>query len=117
MLFAGLTQMTPDGTPYWETWYRVTEAFRPAGPTPQGPRSIVHEFETPTQLKAQGLEPHAPGQSILSDVLFNQETYDHIRANGLYQRSKLESINSSFPASVPWDQRKIPDFPARAMSL
>jgi hypothetical protein len=117
MLFAGLTQMTPDGTPYWETWYRVTEAFRPAGPTPQGPRRIIREFETPTQLKAQGLEPHAPGQSILSDVLFNQETYDHIRTNGLYQLSKLQSIDSSFPASSRWDQRKITDFPARAMSL
>jgi hypothetical protein len=29
----------------------------------------------------------------------------------------LTSINSSFPASTPWDKRKIPDFPARAMSL
>jgi hypothetical protein len=117
MLFAGMTQTTPDGTPYWETWFRESEAFRPAGPTPQGPRRIIRQFATPTQLKAQGLEPHAPGQSTMSFVLFNQETYDHVRMNGLYQISKLQSINASFPNSTTWDQRKIPDFPARAMSL
>lgn len=117
MLFAGMTQTTPDGTPYWETWYRESEAFRPAGPTPQGPRRIIREFATPTQLRQIALAPHAPGNSTLSFVLFNQETYDHIRMNRLYQKSKLQSLNSSFPSATPWDKRKIPDFPARAMSL
>lgn len=117
MLFAGMTQMTPDGTPFWETWYQAGETFRPAGPTPQGPRRIIREFSTPVQLRATGLEPHAPGNSTLSFVLFNQENNDHIRTNGLYQVSKLQSINSSFPASTPWDRRKVPDFPARAMTL
>src|SRR4051794_19447178 len=36
MLFAGITQPTPDGTPAWETWYRESEAFRRPGPAPQG---------------------------------------------------------------------------------
>src|SRR5580700_8938659 len=45
MLFAGMTVEKTDGTPYWETWYGVTEAFRPAGPTPQGPRRVIHQFE------------------------------------------------------------------------
>src|SRR5262249_13750702 len=58
-----------------------------------------------------------PGNSTLSFVLFNQENNDHIRTNGLYQLSKLQNINSSFPGSTPWDKRKIPDFPARAMTL
>src|SRR5262249_54564072 len=95
MLFSGMTQMTPDGTPFWETWYRASETFRPAGPTPQGPRRIIREFSTPVQLRATGLEPHAPGNSTLSFVLFNQENNDHIRTNGLYQLSKLQNINSS----------------------
>jgi hypothetical protein len=117
MLFAGMTQTTADGTPFWETWYRASEAFRPAGPTPQGPRRIVREFSTPVQLQQTGLEPHAPGASTMSFVLFNQENYDHIRTNGLYQKSKLQNINASFPVATPWDKRKVPDFPARAMSI
>ena len=55
MLFAGMTQTTSDGTPFWETWYRASEAFRPAGPTPQGPRRIAREFSTPLQLRQTGV--------------------------------------------------------------
>jgi hypothetical protein len=35
----------------------------------------------------------------------------------LYQKSTLARLNSSFSASASWEQRKIPDFPVRAMSL
>jgi len=51
MLFAGMTQMTTDGTPFWETWYQAGETFRPAGPTPQGPRRINREFSTPSNCE------------------------------------------------------------------
>src|SRR3984957_8270546 len=117
MLFAGMTQEKPDGTPYWETWYRVTEAFRPAGPTPQGPRRLIHEFETPNQFKRSGVQPQAPGESAISFVLFNWEGFNHIRTNELFMKSKLDAINASFAPSAAWNDRKIPDFPAPAMTI
>jgi len=117
MLFAGMTQEKPDGTPNWETWYRADEVFRPPGPTPQGPRRIIMRFETPNQFRHPGAGPQAPGESLMSFVLFNWEGYNHIRTNELFLRSKLDAINASFPASATWDTRKIPDFPERAMTI
>ncbi len=117
MLFAGMTQERPDGTPYWETWYRVTEAFRPAGPTPQGPRRLIHQFETPNQFKGSGVQPQAPGKSAISFVLFNWEGYNHIRTNELFKASTLDAINASLAPGTAWNNRKIPDFPARAMTI
>jgi hypothetical protein len=117
MLFAGMTQLTTDGTPVWETWYRKGEAFRAEGPTPQGPRRMIREFSIPRQFQSQGLTVQAPGESMLSFVLFNKETYDHIRTNKLYQSATLQQINTSFAGPTPWDKRKIQDFPSRAMSL
>jgi hypothetical protein len=117
MLFAGMTVEKPDGRPYWETWYRATEAFRPEGPTPQGPRPVIRQFETPNQFKRSGVQPEAPGQSAISFVLFNWEGFHHIRTNGLFDASKLDQINASFPSGTAWNNRKIPDFPAPAMTI
>jgi hypothetical protein len=117
MLFAGMTVEKSDGTPFWETWYRATEAFRPAGPTPQGPRRVIHQFETPNQFKHSGVQPQAPGESGISFVLFNFEGFNHIRTNGLFDASKLNDINASFPSGTAWNNRKVPDFPARAMTI
>ena len=116
MLFAGITQPTPDGTPAWETWYRESEAFRRPGPTPQGPRRIVRQFRTATQLTRGRVGPQAPGKSLMTFVLFNGDTFRHIRTNRLYLKSTLARINAGF-GRAPWNQRKVPDFPARAMSL
>jgi hypothetical protein len=117
MLFAGMTLEKADGTPYWETWYRATEAFRPPGPTPQGPRRVIHEFETPNQFKRLGVQPQAPGESALSFVLFNWEGFNHIRTNGLFSASKLDATNAAFAPGTVWNNRKVPDFPARAMTI
>jgi hypothetical protein len=117
MLFAGMTVEKPDGTPYWETWYRATEAFRPAGPTPEGPRRVIHQFEPPNQFKRSGVQPEAPGASAISFVLFNWEGFDHIRTNELFVGSKLDAINASFASGTAWNNRKIPDFKPRAMTI
>lgn len=116
MLFGGITQPAPDGTPAWETWYRESEAFRRPGPTPQGPRRIVRQFRNATQLSRGRVGPQAPGKSLMTFVLFNRETFRHIRTNGLYLKSKLAGINAGF-GKAAWDKRKVPDFPAQAMSL
>ncbi len=117
MLFAGMTVEKADGTPFWETWYRASEAFRPAGPTPQGPRRVIHQFETPNQAKRSGLQPQAPGESAISFVLFNFEGFNHIRTNELFLTSKLDGLNASFPSGTAWNDRKVPDVPARAMTI
>src|SRR5262245_37431900 len=96
MLFAGMTQLTPDNTPYWETWFRESETFR-VGPGPQGPRRIIREFSTPRQMKRNALSPHAPGNSAMTTVLFNWESSKHIRDNRLHLRAKLKQINDGFP--------------------
>ena len=118
MLFAGMTQMTPDGTAYWETWYRANDAFAPAGQmlAPRGAQPRLR-FERPNQFKHPGLPMAAPGASLMTLVMFNKETYDHIRSTRLFQESTLRTLNASFPASAPWNERKIPDFPARAAAL
>jgi hypothetical protein len=117
MLFAGMTQQEADGTPYWETWYHVTETFRPAGSSLQGRRRMTLPFETPNQFEHPDPGLQAPGESVLSFVLFNWEGYHHIRTEHLFERSRLNEINSSLLPSKPWNERKIPDFPARAMTL
>jgi len=119
MLFAGATQQAADGTPNWETWYREVETFRPAGPIPQGPRKVTFPFRVPRQFKKEGIVPQSPGQSLLTFVLFNQETYDHIRdpSAPLFQRAELDKLKGQYPANTPWDQRTIPPFTARSMSL
>lgn len=117
MLFAGMTQEEADGTPYWETWYRTRETFRPAGTKLQSPRRLTLSFETPNQIEHPGPDLQAPGESVMSFILFNWEGYKHIRTEHLFERSRLNEINSSFLASTPWNKRKIPDFPARAVTL
>ena len=117
LLFAGMTREQADGTPYWLTWYHVDETFRAAGTELQHPRPMALPFETPNQFEHPLPGQQAPPASVLSFVLFNREGYQHIRTEHLYQRSRLNELNSSFLPSQPWNERKIPDFPARAVTL
>ena len=118
MVFAGLTQPSPSGEPIWETWHSSLDVMNP-GPIPQsvGPKQRV--FRQPRQFR--GLEgfavPQAPGASLAEFVLFNEESRKHIRDNKLYLQSSLNSINEGWPTSTPIENRKIPDFPQKAMSL
>jgi hypothetical protein len=59
----------------------------------------------------------ASGAPLLSQVLFNGPAFRHIRANRLFQRSRLDAINLSFGAATPLAAREIPAFPREAMAL
>ncbi len=118
MLYAGMTQTGPDGTPHWATWYRVDEASAPLRSRPQSARRLVMRFLKPNQQKDPGpLDLQQPRDSALSFVLFNWENFDHIRAKRLFLKRTLKRINRSYRASTPWDQRIIQPFPVRAVSL
>jgi hypothetical protein len=120
-VFAGLTEPTPDGKyARWETWYSEDEAFQDgAAPQALGPHRIQRRFKVPRQFaNAPGAAPQAAGSGLLSFVLFNYETYRHIRDNGLYRRVMFDGFAQSGPPDRHFaDNRTIPDFPAEAMSL
>ncbi len=121
MVFAGLTQPTPTGEAVWETWFSEEQAFA-QGPAPQGigPHRLQRRFRNPRQftLAGQGAVPHAIGASLLSFVLMNKDTFDHIRTNHLYQKARLNQINQAFNANhTPVEQRVIPAFPRESVSL
>jgi hypothetical protein len=118
-LFAGLTQTAKSGAAIWETWYPEEDTLT-VGPQPQGltggdrpPR----QFEIPFQLRSQGAQPQAAGESLLSFVLFNQEAHDFIRSNQLNRKSKLTELNNAFPAGTPLAKREIAPFPRPAVAL
>lgn len=117
MLFAGMNQTTPTGEPVWRTWYRINEAFAPAG-TPLSPqRDLTPQFLKPNQRIDSGPAPDAPRDSPLSFVLFNWENFNHIRAKKLFLKSDLDRINRKYRAAMPWGKRIIPPFPVRAVSV
>jgi len=123
MVFAGMTQparpQDPTSEAVWETWYRGSEVFA-TGAQPEAARRLRRELVTPRQFQQRrGAAPQAVGLSLASSTLFNQETKDHIRdpQNKYFLRSALETLNASFPANGPVENRKIKDFPAAAMSL
>jgi hypothetical protein len=116
MVWAGINQAAPSGGPLWETWFSADDAFR-LGPPPAAARTLSRRFVPPRQFQGEGAQPQAAGQSLLSFVLFNKETYGHIRGNQLYSQTKLAGLNDAFPAGTAISARKLPDFPRESMSL
>jgi hypothetical protein len=120
MVFAGLTQPTPSGEAIWETWFSEEQAFNPgAAPQALAPHRLQRRFRNPRQFRVAGrAAPQAVGASLLSFVLFNKETFDHIRTNRLFQRAKLNEINQTFNTNhTPVEKREIQPFPREAVSL
>jgi hypothetical protein len=120
MVFAGLTQPARPGDPnseaVWETWYRGDEVFAPSA-IPQGLRTLQRKLTPPRQFQAAGPQPQAVGESQLAFTLFNQELRDHTRQNKLQLSATLKAINSQWTSETPTTDRKIPDYPVKAMSL
>ncbi len=116
-VWAGINQEAASGGPVWETWYPADFVFRPDDLTEavDGPRRRIR-FEPPRQLKDQN-QLEAAGQSVMSFVLFSQESLEHIRSNKLHLQSTLEALNSGFPAGTPLPDRKIAEFPREGVSL
>lgn len=117
MVFAGMTQPTPTGEAVWETWYSANETF--GGAQPQGftTRKPQRRFQVPRQFRSTGLHPQAVGVSLASFTLFDDDLRTFVRQKKLYLHSTLKSINDSFTPQTPVDQRNVPDFPVRAVSL
>ena len=121
-VFAGMTQPTSNAKyAIWETWYSEDETFQ-TGPTPQGiaPRRVFRHFKSPTQFQnAPGTAaPQAAGSALLSFVLYNYPAYNHVRSNGLYSSSTLQSLQQTgaLDGKIPAN-RTVPLFPANAVSL
>jgi hypothetical protein len=100
----------------WETWYQGGDIFAPAGPSPQGAKK-KRVFTPLRQTKIEGATLQAAGQSVASFTLFNQDTKDHIRTNQYQMAQTMDGLNAGWPAGTEPKDRKIKDFPNRAMSL
>lgn len=59
----------------------------------------------------------ASGAPLLSQVLFNDAAFRHIRANRLFSRARLDAINLGFGPATALTAREIPAFPRDAMAL
>jgi len=118
LVFAGMTTPTASGEPVWETWHSADETFRPsaAPPPPFGRRTRT--FVAPRQLQPPGgAAPPAPGQSLASFTLFNEDLMQWVHTKQLHKRATLQSINDAFPAGTPVVDRKVPDFPRTAVAV
>ncbi len=113
MVWAGMNQPAPGGGPLWETWYPSDGVFAP--PEMIESRKPGRRFRAPRQFQP-ALATEAQGQSLLSFVLFNEETRKHVLTNKLYLKEELKRLNDSF-GNVSLEKRTVPDFPVRAMSL
>jgi hypothetical protein len=95
-VFAGMTQTAPGGQyTIFETWYDEDQTFNAnATVAAVTPRIISPHFRVPQQfLGPRGaVTPAVAGQSTLSFVLYNFAAYNHIRSNGLYQQSTLDTL-------------------------
>jgi hypothetical protein len=119
-LWAGINQETAGGGPVWETWFPAEFVFRAEETTEvAGALLMQRKFEVPRQIRPDPdkAQPEISGQSALSFVLFNQEALDHTRDEKLFLRETLTNINQGFPVGTPLPERKIADFPAKAVVL
>jgi hypothetical protein len=115
MVYAGMTQPAPGGEAIWETWHPSHLTFAPDGPGPLTPQP-ARVFAPPRQH--EGVPgPLAPGESLMSFVMFNQEAHDFIRTNKFYKQPTLNSLLAALTPTTPIEDRKVEDFPAKAMSL
>jgi hypothetical protein len=119
LVFAGMTRPTATGEAIWETWHSAAETFRPPNaPPPPGPRRPQRDFVAPRQLQRVGpTPPPAPGHSLASFTLFNDDLKRFVHDKQLHKKATLKAINDAFPASTPVADRKIPDFPRTAVAL
>jgi hypothetical protein len=121
-VFAGMTQLTPDGKhPIFETWYADAETFA-TGPAPQavGPRRVVRRFSIPQQFLGVPDQPapEAAGDAILSEVMFNFVNHNHIRSKRLNLRSELTNLRQTgAPDPALPNDKTVQAFPADAISL
>jgi hypothetical protein len=122
MVFAGLTQPAhpddPASEALWETWYRADEVFS-ARAALQGERTLQRKLTVPRQFlpHGKGAQLQAVGESQLARLLFNRELRDHTRQNRLYLADTLATINRGWTAETPVVDRKVKDYPTKAMSL
>jgi hypothetical protein len=121
-VFAGLTQparpQDANSEAIWETWYTGAETFA-SGPSPQGVRSLKKELRLLRQFEPLERRPvpQSVGESQLSGTLFNHELRKHTKDNGLTSKAKLTTINNGWSNQTPVADRKVIDYPPKAMSL
>ncbi|MEX2206690.1 MAG: hypothetical protein WEF50_10730 [Myxococcota bacterium] len=121
LVFAGLTQPArpddPAGEALWETWYPGEEVFGSAV-VPEAVRTLKRQLRVPRQFSAlPGARPQAVGESQLAFTLFSQELKDHTRSNKLHLKATMEGINNGWTSGTPTRDRKVADYPVKAMSL
>ena len=140
-LWGGLTAdsgETLNGTPLpvWETWYDSTEVYASgtgSGSQPGANASVVaatqprvrkagpkRQFHLPHQFAKHGVLKTAGTSSdvtTLSFNRFNQEFRDHVWKNQYYNAQVLTTLNNSWPAGTPLQNRTIVTFPDPAMML
>lgn len=114
MVWAGLTsQPAYSEAAAFETWYAMPRAYDPNPGS--GPRGLRENFATPRQFSV-----HAdnPGESRLSQILFNREAFDYIRNNRMYLSQTIASLNAKFDADhTPPELRTVPPFPVSAVAI
>jgi len=123
-VFAGMTQLTPDGKyPVFETWFSEAETFQsPAALIDKAPRrGGALSFSVPAQMRSfrgRPLTDAAAGSAILSEVMFNFANYDHIRHEKLYLTATLDELaKTGAPDPKMPGSKTVPPFPANAVSL
>lgn len=107
-IWAGLThQATAADAAVFESWYPAAHVFHESDEPPAHVRSFKTHFEAPNQHRFE-----APGESLISHVMYNQAARDHIRENELYVRKTLTDMNDGFDRDeTPGWNRTIPQFP------
>jgi hypothetical protein len=120
LVFAGMTAPTASGEPVWETWHSAEETFRPdVVPPPLTSGRPLRTFRAPRQLEPpEGVAPPpAPGQSLASFTLFNEDLKAWVHTKQLHKRATLKAINDGFGPGTPVANRKVPDFPNKAIAV
>lgn len=114
VIWAGIThQDAPGDVAVFETWYPAAHVFHESDEPPAQLRNYKSHFEAPKQHSFE-----APGESLISHVMYNQAARDHIRSNKLYIRDTLVQLNKTFDSQKTpgWD-RSIPQFPRDAIVI
>ncbi|MBV9157628.1 MAG: hypothetical protein JO097_15290 [Acidobacteriaceae bacterium] len=95
-LFESITNATNGNAPAWDNWNSAYDVLR-------GhliPRNGVHEFEIPRQLlagaQAKSLSIKFSKAQPLQEVIYNPELAAQIVSLGLYDHSKLQSLNGDY---------------------
>ena len=111
-VLADVTRPGRDGAPAWLGWAPLTRTFGGTDPNPGRPFRRIDIAETPGIALLQ-----ASGAPLLSLVLLNDPADRHIRAERLFSRARLDSINAGFGPATPLARRTIAPFPREAMAV